>query len=134
MAKERKIKTGWLKFMFIYTILGAGFFGLGTVFLPKLVQSVFGFPSEDPVVFGIVGSVYLAFAVLSILGFRSPVKFSPVLLLQLFYKSIWLICVMLPIFSRGAIEKYAVMTAVIFATYIIGDLIAIPFSYLFKKE
>jgi hypothetical protein len=134
MAKEQKIRRGWLKFMYIYTILGAGFFGLGMVFLPSLVQSVFGFPSEDPVVFGINGSVYVAFAILSILGFRSPVKFSPVLLLQLLYKSIWLICVMLPIFYKGEIEKYAVMTVVIFATYIIGDLIAIPFSYLFRKE
>ena len=134
MKNNMSVRWGWLKFMYIYTIVGAGFFGLGMVFLPKVIQSVFAFPSEDPVVFGIEGSVYTAFALLSILGFRSPVKFSPVLLLQLFYKSISLICVILPIFSGGVIEKYAVMTAVIFVTYIIGDLIAIPFSYLFRKE
>jgi len=134
MAKGLKVRWGWLKFMYLYTIFGAGFFGLGMVFVPKLVQSLFGFPPQDPVVFGIAGSVYVAFGVLSVFGFRSPLKFSPVLLLQLFYKSIWLVFIMLPLFLAGTVETYAVMLLIIFVTYIIGDLIAIPFSYLFKKE
>jgi hypothetical protein len=131
---EGAVRWGWLKFMYLYTIAGAGLCGLGMLFAPRLMQSMFGLPTQDPVVFGIVGSVYVTFGILSILGFRSPLKFTPVLLLQLFYKSIWLVCVMLPLFIAGAPGQYAILLAVIFATYIVGDLIAIPFRYVFGKQ
>ncbi len=134
MSTQLKARFGWIKFMYIYTILGAGGAGLGMLFAPGLTKSLFKFPSQDPVVFGIVGSIYVAFGVLSILGLRSPLKFTPVLLLQLCYKSIWMIFVIVPLFIAGTIEMYAVMLVVVFSTYIIGDLIAIPFSYIFKKE
>jgi len=91
-------------------------------------------PSQDPIVLGITGSVYLSFALLSILGLRSPLKFSPVLLLQLTYKIVWFIGVILPIISVGKFPSYAILYVVVFATYIIGDLIAIPFSYVFSKQ
>ena len=83
---------------------------------------------------GIVGSVYLAFGILSILGLRSPLRFVPVLLLQLCYKSIWLIEVIPPVVIAGRFPRYALSMVIIFATYIIGDLIAIPFSYILAKQ
>lgn len=134
MSKQVKARFGWIKFMYIYTILGAGGSGLGMLFAPGLMKSLFKFPLQDPVVFGIVASVYVAFGVLSIFGLRSPLKFTPVLFMQLCYKSIWMIFVIVPLLFAGKLEMYAIMLAVIFATYIIGDLIAIPFSYVFKKE
>jgi hypothetical protein len=76
----------------------------------------------------------LAFGLLSILGLRSPLKFVPVLLIQLCYKSIWFIGVVLPLLVTGHFPSYAIPTVIIFATYIVGDLIAIPFSYAFAKE
>ena len=134
MPAKSKIRWGWIKFMYIYTIVGAGGYGLGVLFAPKLIETMSKLPPQDHVIFGIVGSVYVAFGLLSILGLRSPLKFTPVLMLQLLYKSIWMICVILPLLFTGALEVYAIMLVVIFATYIIGDLIAIPFSYIFKKE
>ena len=83
---------------------------------------------------GVTGSVYLSFALLSILGLRSPLKFAPVLLLQLSYKLVWFIGVILPIVMTAKFPSYAILYVVIFATYIIGDLIAIPFSYVFAKQ
>jgi hypothetical protein len=117
--------------MYIYTIVGAGGFGLGILLAPGMVGSLFGGPSPEPLVFGITGSVYLAFALLSILGLRSPLTFSPVLLLQLVYKSIWFIGVVLPMLLAGRFPAYGILPAVIYATYIVGDLIAIPFPYVF---
>ena len=131
---EYTIRRGWLKFMYIYTIIGAGLFGLAVDVAPETIRTMGGYPAEDPVVFGIWGSIYTAFGILSVFGFRSPLKFSPILLLQLFYKTIAILFVMLPIFLGGTVEKYAVTLVVIFVTFIIGDLIAIPFSYVFKKE
>lgn len=126
-------KRGWLKAMYIYTIIGAGAFGLGIVLLPDLMCNIFGWPSQDPVVFGITGSAYTAFAILSILGLRSPLKYSPILLLQLAYKSIWMAGVILPLYFSGRLPGYDILYVVIYATYIIGDLIAIPFGYVFAR-
>ena len=134
MSNDLKIRWGWLKFMYIYTIVGAGGIGLGIIVIPSVTRTVFGWPDQDPIVFGVSGSVNLSFALLSILGLRSPLKFSPVLLLQLSYKVLWFICVIIPILIAGKFPTYAILLVVIFATYIIGDLIAIPFSYIFAKE
>lgn len=123
--------------MYLYTVIGAGGFGIGILFKPEFIQSLLKMPEQDPVIFGITGAVYLAFGLLSILGLLTPMKFSPVLLLQLFYKSAWLAAVIVPIFLKGEFQLYAILISIIFLTYIIGDLIALPFGYLFlsnKKE
>jgi len=134
MSKEINVRWGWLKGMYIYTIIIAGGFGLGIIFIPNLIESIFRMPSQDPIAMGILGSVYLAFALLSLLGLRSPLKFVPILLLQLGYKLVWFIGIILPILVAGKFPAYAILYVVVFATFIIGDLIAIPFSYVFKKQ
>lgn len=134
MSKEINVRWGWLKGMYISTIICAGGFGLGIIIMPDLMRSKFGWPGQDPIIFGIIGSVNLSFALLSVLGLRSPLRFSPVLLLELSYKLIWFIGVILPILFGGKFPTYAILYVVIFATFIIGDLIAIPFSYVFAKQ
>jgi len=134
MSKDIKIRWKWVKFMYWYTIVGAGGFGLGIIFMPKVMRTLFSWSFSDPIVFGVTGSVYLSFALLSILGLRSPLKFVPVLMLQLSYKVVWLIGVILPLLVSGKFPTYAILYVSIFASYIIGDLIAIPFSYVFSKS
>ena len=134
MTKDTKIRWGWIKGMYIYTIVVAGLFGLGMIVIPETIKSTFTWPVEEPVAFGIIGSVYMAFGLLSILGLRSPLKFTPILFLQLCYKTIWFIGVVLPLWATGHFPSYAMPTVIIFATFIVGDLIAIPFSYVFAKE
>lgn len=134
MSKNIKVRWGWLKGMYIATIICAGGFGLGIIIRPDVMRSIFGWPGQDPIVLGVTGSVNLSFALLSVLGLRSPLKFSPVLLLELSYKLVWFIGVILPILFGGKFPTYAIMYVVIFATFIIGDLIAIPFSYVFAKQ
>lgn len=134
MPESVNVRGGWLKFMYIYTIVGAGIFGLGIITIPNVIKPMFRLPSHDPVVFGILGSIYLSSGVLSIFGLRSPVKFVPILLLQLFYKSIWFVGVFLPLLISGILPGHAIMFAGIFVTYIIGNLIAIPFPLVFAKQ
>ena len=134
MSVDINIRWGWLKIMYIYTIVGAGAFGLGIIVFPDVIKSVIGWPLEEPIARGIVGCVYIAFGILSIFGLRFPLKFAPILLLQLCYKSIWFIGVILPLLIAGRFPNYAIFIAIIFATYIVGDLIAIPFSYVFAKQ
>lgn len=134
MSNDPKVRWGWLKVMYIYTIVVAGGFGLGFIVSPNVMRSFFRWPSQDPIVFGVCGSVYVAFALLSILGLRSPLKFVPMLMLQLTYKAVWFIGVVVPLLVLGQLPLYALLHVVIFASYIVGDLIAIPFSYVFAKE
>lgn len=134
MAFSSNVRLGWLKAMYIYTIIGAGGFGLWIILAPDQLRGTFGFPKQDPVAFGVCGSVYVAFALASILGLRSPLKFSPVLLLQLFYKLIWFVAVIAPMFARATVPRYAIIYIVLYATYIAGDLMAIPFAYVLGKE
>ena len=61
------------------------------ILAPGVLIPMMGFPLQDPVIFGIVGSVYVAFGLLSILGLRAPLKFVSILLLQLSYKVIWFV-------------------------------------------
>ena len=120
--------------MYIYTIVVAGFLGVGIIVMPEVIKLKLPWPVEEPTAFGVVGSVYVAFGLLSILGLRSPLKFVPVLLMELCYKSVWFIGVLIPLFAAVRFPSYAIPMAIIFATFIIGDLIAIPFHYIFVKS
>ena len=49
----------------------------------------------------LVGALWTAIMVLSFLGLRAPLAYSPVLLLQVIYKSLWLLVYALPLMRRG---------------------------------
>ena len=133
MARNVTLRSGMLVFIYVYTIIGAGGFGLGIIVAPDYIGSVFGVPKQEPMILGVVGSVFLSFGLLSILGLRSPRKFLPVVLLQLCYKVIWFGGVVFPLLIRGQFPEYGIIIALIFAVYVIGDLFAIPFPYIFSK-
>lgn len=134
MSNGSKIRWGWLKLMYIYTIVSAGGFGLGMIFIPEVIKSVFKFPDQDPIVFGAYGCMLISSGILAIFGLRSPLKFVPLLLFQLCYKSIWFIGVLLPFLLANDLQTYVIVFIVVFALFIIGDLIAIPFSYIVAKQ
>ena len=134
MENQIKIRYGWLKGMYIYTMLGAGLTGLFMILMPQTYSSTVNLPIQEPINFGILGSVYLAFGLISILGLRSPLKFVPILLAEITYKTIWFIGVILPLILKGQFPQYALMNTIIFATFIIGNAIAIPFKYILNKQ
>jgi hypothetical protein len=134
MENQPSIRWGWLKVMYLYTIFGAGGFGLAMLLIPGRLQAAFRFPPQDPVVLGLYASFLFASGLVAIPALRSPLKFVPLLLTQLVYKPVWLAFFAVPLFIKGQFPLYVVVISVIFLTYIIGNLIAIPFSYLFSKK
>jgi hypothetical protein len=78
----------------------------------------------DPVR-GVAYSFWAALSLLSGLGVRYPLKMLPVLLMQLVYKSIWLLAIYLPTGSDGGSGLLTVMLG-----GIIGDVIVIPWSHV----
>jgi hypothetical protein len=133
MVAPEGVRWGWLKAMYIVTIVIAGGYGLGIIFVPDQMKSIFH-TSCDPIPYGIVGSVFLAFGLLAVLGLRAPLKFVPVLLLQLAYKLVWLVGVIAPLLVAGKFSTKYTPTVVLFVLIVMGDLIAIPFKYIFVKQ
>jgi len=79
----------------------------------------------DPVR-GVAFSFWAALSALAGLGIRYPLKMLPLLLLQLLYKSIWVIAIALPLWSAfRSIELTKVM-----AIGAVVDLIIIPWPYV----
>ena len=79
--------------------------------------------SWDPVR-GVAYSFWAALALLSGLGIRHPLKMLPLLLMQLAYKTIWLVAVYVPNGSDGGSGLFPVM-----AGGVIADLAIVPWTY-----
>jgi hypothetical protein len=68
-----------------------------------------------PIVYGVTGSVYPAFAIPSTPGLQAPLEYAPGLLLQLTYKVVWLIGVVPPLVAVAQFPGYAILHVVILA-------------------
>jgi hypothetical protein len=109
MEERSLIRRGWLKAMYLYTIFGAGGFGLAILAFPKTVQTLLRAPVQDPVIFKAYGAVLFTAGLIAIPALRAPLKFVPLLLLQLVYKPIWLAVVAIPFFLKGQFPLYVVV-------------------------
>jgi hypothetical protein len=118
--------------MFIVTILAAGALGLGIVLAPEPIKARLH-ATCDVIPYGTLGAVWLAMGIIAIFGLCDPLKFVPLLLLQLIYKVVWITSVFVPLWMTGTFPERNIVTAVLFGLIIAGDLIAIPFRYLFAK-
>ena len=79
----------------------------------------------DPVK-GVAFSFWAALSALSVLGVRYPLKMLPLLLLQLLYKSIWVLAVALP---QWSVVRSTDLTKVMSRGALV-DLIVIPWPYV----
>ena len=119
--------------MYVYTILTGGILGFALLVAPSTMLPALEYPTEEPFLAGIVYSVWLAEGILSAFGLRSPVKFAPVLLLQLTYKLIWFAAIIIPHLVMGQLPTFAMTTSALYITFVIGDIIAIPWRHIFER-
>ncbi len=122
-----------LKVMYAFIVIVEIPLGLFMFLAPDLFISLLGFPNQDPIMYGVGASIWLAFGVISILGFRDPLRFVPILLFQFTYKCIWFIGVILPLVISEQLQVYGIIMVVIFTGFVIGDIIVIPWNTVFKK-
>ena len=80
----------------------------------------------DPVR-GVALSFWAALSALSALGLRYPLKMVPLLLMPLFYKSVWLLAVALP--TWPALRSSEILKAM--AVGLVLDLVVVPWPYVF---
>ncbi len=82
---------------------------------------------------GVAFSFWAAYSLLMLFGVRFPVRLLPLMLLQLFYKVIWLSAVAYPLWSAGHLNATASGLVKVFASAVVVDLIVIPWLYVFEK-
>jgi len=81
---------------------------------------------------GVAYSFWAAYSTLMILGLRQPLKMIPLLLLQFFYKVVWLIAVALPAYKGNSFDNVKELT-IIFIVGIVLDILITPWKYVFKN-
>jgi len=124
-----------LKLMYALIIVIEIPLGLFMLIAPDLFISLMGFPTpQDPIVYGVAASVWLAFGIISLLALRNPMKFVPILLFQFTYKCIWFIGIILPLAITDTIEMYGILMIIVFAGIMLGDVLVIPWKDVLKRE
>ena len=91
-----------IKVIYSANIIVAGWIGVTSLVHPNYSAStIFSnvYPATDTI--RLIGAWWLSIAIISILGLWRPITFSPILLVQLLYKSIWLVFVALPAIQKN---------------------------------
>ena len=78
-------------------------------------------------------SVWAAFSALAGLGILRPLRMLPILLLEIVYKSLWLLLVAYPLWAQGRLAGSAVeYQATVFAGVIL-PIVAVPWRYVLAE-
>ena len=77
-------------------------------------------------------SVWAGFSTLAILGVFHPVKMIPLLLLEIFYKSLWLFLVAYPLWQSGKLAGSSAEEETYVFLPVILVILVIPWGYVFK--
>jgi hypothetical protein len=77
--------------------------------------------------------VWTAFATLAGLGILRPLKFLPIVLLEIFYKVLWLILVAYPLWSRGTLAASPAADITTQFLWVILPIVAMPWGYAFAQ-
>lgn len=116
-----------LKIVYFANIIVAGWISITSTFFPRTsAVTVFQNAYQPTEVIRLVGCLWLAIAVLSVLGLWKPISFSPILLVQLIYKGTWLLVVALPAIKNN--QPYPSGMASFFLVWVLVLPFVIPWS------
>ncbi len=75
--------------------------------------------------------VWTAFASLALLGIFRPLKMLPILLLEIFYKVLWLFLVAYPLWSKGTLAGSPAEDTTSAFVWVLLPIVAVPWAYVF---
>lgn len=120
-----------LKIVSIANIIIAGWISISSLFFPKVAhRSVFEGAIEYSEGIRLIGALWGAIFLLSVLGLFYPKKMSLVLLFQLIYKSSWLIVAVLPAIINGV--SYPKGMSTFFLIWVVILPFIIPWRTIFS--
>jgi hypothetical protein len=76
--------------------------------------------------------VWTAFATLAGVGIFRPLKMLPILLLEIFYKVLWLVIVAYPLWSAGTLAGSSAEGTTSAFLWVILPIVAVPWIYVFR--
>lgn len=121
-----------MKAIYLANILVAGWISISSLFFPRTaLTTVFNNSFAYSESIRLVGALWMAIFLLSILGLFYPQRMSLVLLFQLIYKSLWLFAVALP--AQLNSQPYPKGMAVCFMIWVLVLPFVIPWTSLFSK-
>jgi hypothetical protein len=116
-----------IKLIYMANIIVAGWIGITSLFFPKLSSAtIFQNSYQTTDIIRLVGCLWLAIAILSVLGLWLPFTFSPILLLQLIYKGSWLLVVAIPAIKNS--QPYPSGMAIFFLVWVLILPFTIPWA------
>ncbi|MEL7160664.1 MAG: hypothetical protein AAFN92_07890 [Bacteroidota bacterium] len=119
-----------MRFIYLANILVAGWISITALFFPRrAVTSIFENTLAYSEAIRLVGCLWGAIFLLSIVGMFLPERMSLVLLFQLLYKGSWLLFVALPAIRAG--EAFPRGMAGFFLVWVLVLPFVIPWGYLF---
>lgn len=90
------------------------------------------FPEEQmDTLTGVTISFWAAFSLLNLLGVRFPLKMIPILLLQLLYKTAWIIGTYLPAQRNAVLDEYLESFLWVCVAGIVLNVLLIPWNYVY---
>jgi hypothetical protein len=81
----------------------------------------------------VVWCVWTAFATLAGLGIIRPLKMLPIVLLEIFYKVLWLVIVAYPLWSEGKLAGSPAEGITSAFLWVILPIVAVPWGYVFMN-
>jgi hypothetical protein len=77
--------------------------------------------------------VWTAFATLAGIGIAHPLKMLPILLLEIFYKVLWLIIVAYPLWSAGTLASSSAEGTTSAFLWVLLPIVAVPWGYVVRN-
>lgn len=119
-----------IKLVYLANVFIAGWISISSLFYPYIAKTtVFTDDFEFSEAIRLVGALWFAIFILSILGLFFPKKMSLVLVFQLIYKSSWLIFAAVP--AIMASKPYPKSMAMFFLIWVIVLPFVIPWREIF---
>ncbi len=114
-------------------LMRALFLVIAALFGPSVWTTIVENWGEFEPLEGVAYSFWGALCVLALIGVRYPLKMLPVLLIQLLYKSIWLLAVGYPMLEAGPLDNQdsSMMDAMRYG--VVLDLVAIPWIFVARQ-
>jgi hypothetical protein len=120
-----------LQFMYLAAILGSGIAGAVVLFAPAVaMRYVFLSEVADDHVTRVLGAAWLGLGLISLVGIEDPIRYSPVLALQMVAMAAWLLFDGAPGFLAGRSDRAHKIYSAVFAVWVAALILTLPFDYL----
>ena len=130
IKKNSRKPMNAIQLMYFANIIVAGWISITSLFFPKTAQqTIFTNAFEYSEAFRLVGALWLAIFLLSVVGLFYPKQMSLVLVFQFIYKASWLIFAALPAIRQAT--PYPKAMSVFFLIWVIILPFIIPWKELF---